>query len=156
MERMGYRNVALVYQKAGEGRLLSRRGDGVWSLDLFPLTVLAYMALKTYDYPKDDAQNPYVPARYYAMGWREIADGLGITRFDSALAEKYGDREMASRRESTAKSRISRAWANLAKRGLIRRLVPASLGDPAGYLLLLGDDEENAKVTSEAMDVLGI
>lgn len=156
MEQLGYRNVGLVYERAEEGRLLTKREDGVWALDLFPLTILTYMALRTYDFPKDKDQSPYVPSRYYSMGWRNIAEDLGLLRYDGTMGKRYGYETMGKKRENTARTRISRAWVYLMKHGLIKRLVPASLGHTAGYLLLLGDDDENVQAEADAREILGI
>ena len=50
------------------------------------------------------------------------------------------------RRELNARKQVSDAFVWLQGRGVIKKLEPASLGNNAGFLLLLGDDEENAEV----------
>ena len=60
------------------------------------------------------------------------------------------------KREETAKTNISNAWLFLQERGVIKKLEPASLGKNAGFLLLLGDDEENRAVERWARQCLGL
>ena len=59
-------------------------------------------------------------------------------------------------RERTAQTRISQTWKYLQDQKLIKCLQPASLGKNAGYLLLLGTDEENREVEAYARECLGI
>ncbi len=49
-------------------------------------------------------------------------------------------------RENSIQKSISDAWVFLRDRGIIKTIEPASLGKNAGFLLLLGDDAENAAV----------
>ena len=65
------------------------------------------------------------------------------------------DKEM-KKRENTVKTNISNAWLFLQERGVIKKLEPASLGKNAGFLLLLGDDEENLAVERWARQCLGL
>lgn len=65
------------------------------------------------------------------------------------------DNEM-KKRENTVKTNISNAWLFLQERGVIKKLEPASLGKNAGFLLLLGDDEENRAVERWARQCLGL
>lgn len=44
----------------------------------------------------------------------------------------------------------------LRDRGIIKTIEPASLGKNAGFLLLLGDDAENAAVERWARECLGV
>ena len=65
------------------------------------------------------------------------------------------DKEM-KKRENTVKTNISNAWLFLQERGVIKKLEPASLGKNAGFLLLLGGDEENRAVERWARQCLGL
>lgn len=65
------------------------------------------------------------------------------------------DKEM-KKRENTVKTNISNAWLFLQERGVIKKLEPASLGKNAGFLLLLGDDEENLAVERWARQCLNL
>ena len=60
------------------------------------------------------------------------------------------------KRENTVKTNISNAWLFLQERGVIKKLEPASLGKNAGFLLLLGDDEENLAVERWARQCLNL
>jgi hypothetical protein len=150
---MGYQNVKLVYEQTGQGRLLTRRSDGTRVLDSFALNVLTYMAANTYDYPNPTG-NEYKPSRYYDGGWRKIADAFGLLRFDASLAEQVGEETLAEQRRNTARTRISRTWAQLIDKGLIRRYKGAYLGGNAGYLLMIGDEAENREVIENAKNLL--
>jgi hypothetical protein len=153
MEPMGYKNVAKVYEKASQGKLLKRRDSKVWVLDSFALNVLTYMAVNTYDYPNPTG-NEYRPSRYYDGGWKKIAQSFGLLSYDAALAEQVGDDTLSKQRENTARTRISRTWAQLIEMGLIRRYKGAYLGENAGYVLMIGDDEENAEVIENAKEII--
>lgn len=157
MEFMGFRNTASALQKAEDGYLLKLREDDRYGMDSFAMNVLLYMAAKTYDWPKDDTSNPSIPSRYYDQGWRTIAKGLGLL-FIGAPADATDElkRSLSKKRQATAKNRISRAWTFLADAMLLTRIKPASLGDNAGYVLLLGDDEENTEVVDDAKSLLGL
>ena len=60
------------------------------------------------------------------------------------------------KRELNAKKQFSDAAVWLQERGVIKKLEPASLGKNAGFLLLLGDDEENRAVERWARQCLGL
>jgi hypothetical protein len=153
METMGYKNITKVYEKTSQGKLLKRRPNGVWVLDSFALNVLTYMAANTYDYPNPTG-NEYRPSRYYDGGWKKIAEAFGLLRYDRTLAEQVGSETLVQQRENTARARISRTWAQLIEMGLIRRYKGAYLGENAGYVLMIGDDEENAEVIENAKGII--
>ena len=154
MEAMGYKNVAKVYEKASQGKLLKRRDSSkVWVLDSFALNVLTYMAVNTYDYPNPTG-NEYRPSRYYDGGWKKIAKSFGLLSYDAALAEQVGDETLSKQRENTARTRISRTWAQLIEMGLIRRYKGAYLGENAGYVLMIGDDDENKEVLESVEEMI--
>ena len=155
MDFVGFRNTTLAIKKAGDGGTLKLRNDDVFGIDSFATLVLLYMAAKTYDYPKDENQNPSIPARYYDQGWKTIAEGLGLLY--AAVNKNTTDSEEAAlikKRKATAKNRISRAWTFLAKKNLLIQLKPPSLGGNAGYVLLLGDDEENKEVLESIEEMI--
>ena len=60
------------------------------------------------------------------------------------------------KRELNAKKQFSDAAVWLQERGVIKKLEPASLGKNAGFLLLIGDDEENRAVERWARQCLGL
>lgn len=153
MEEMGYKNITKVYEKASHGKLLKRRDNGVWTLDSFALNVLTYMAANTYDYPNPTG-NEYRPSRYYDGGWRKIAEAFGLLRYDMSLAEEVGGETLSKQRENTARARISRTWAQLIEMGLIRRYKGAYLGENAGYVLMIGDDDENKEVLESVEEMI--
>ena len=156
-EEMGYQNVNRVYELSRAGRLTKPRG-GKLTLDNMALNTLLFMAHSSYDWPlsKSLADN-MVPARLYTLGWRGIAEALGMTllSFEQLQSGKDADAMMKSR-ENTAKNRISQTWNDLAERGLIKQLYPQSLGKNAGYLLLIGDPAENREVEAWARRCLGL
>lgn len=60
------------------------------------------------------------------------------------------------KRELNAKKQFSDAAVWLQERGVIKKLEPASLGKNAGFLLLLGNDEENLAVERWARKCLNM
>lgn len=153
-DEMGYRNAKAIYRLTREGRLLKTREDGKRTANTLAIAILQYMAINTYDWPpNDDMRRKLIPCRYYQLGWRSIAEDLGMLAIDLGA----DDHEAAIRsREITARNRISQAWRFLAGHGLIECLVPALQGRNAGYLLLLGNDEENREVEEWARTCLGV
>lgn len=159
-ETMGYQNAYRVYDKTREGLLLKPRG-GKLTLNTTALAVLQYMATTTYDWPPDrKVRSRNIPCRYYARGWRNIAETLGMICLSPEQILDADSKEASEKalggRENTAKVRITDAWRFLREKGLIKQLVPASLGKNAGYLLLLGDDDENRRVEEYARQCLGL
>ena len=153
-EEMGYRNAKAVYPIIRQGRLLKTREDGKRSTNSLAIAILQYMAISTYDWPPtDEMKAKYVPCRYYQLGWRSIAEDLGML----AVGIDAEDFEAAMKsREITARNRVSQAWKFLTEQGVIKCLVPASLGRNAGYLLLIGDGPENREVEAWARRCLGL
>lgn len=152
-EEMGYHNALAVYEASKAGRLSKVRGDGKLSLNSFALATLNYMALNTYDWPPSERmRRDRVACRCYKWGWRNIALDLGML----LVNDLDGMEDAMQARERTAKNRISDAWKFLTEQGLIKRLVPASQGRNAMYLLLLGDEEENREVEQWARECEGL
>lgn len=160
MGSMSYQNEILVYDAAKQGRLTRKRGDNV-TTDSFSLNVLLLMAHVTMQYPPNEKmRREHTPSRLYTGGWRMISDTLGMDLIDHGktleLSRQGGtalDDEREKRR-ATAKARIIKAWAFLREQRLIKQLYPQSLGKNAGYLLLIGDHEENVKVEEWARECL--
>lgn len=157
-EQMGYQNALRVFELSSVGRLAKPRGGKV-TINSTAMLVLEYMALNTYDWPPTDKLKRLdAPCRYYTLGWRSISTALGMTLLSPEQMfnpDIDSDKAMKAR-ESTAQMRISQAWKFLQEQGLIKCITPASLGRNAGYLLLLGDDEENKAVEQWARRCLNL
>ncbi len=149
MAHMSYQNVDLVNKVSSEGRLLKPRGGNVVT-DSFVKCVLTDMAQASMQWPPTEKmKRNHTPARLYTGGWSMIADIEGMTLLPKGILFEGTEEQVRKerhRRENTAKNRISKAWAFLKERGLIKQLYPQSLGKNAGYLLLIGDAEENREV----------
>ena len=164
MEKMGYRNAGAVYELSSQGKLLKPRGGKV-TINTMAELVLIDMALSSYDWdsennrPGKDAKAREYPCRYYTKGWRSLAEDheMMVLSPEQLVGSSAEEAEAAMKaREGTAKARITQAWKFLRDQGLIKCLQPATLGKNAGYLLLLGDDEENRAVERWARQCLGL
>lgn len=164
MEKMGYRNAGAVYELSRAGKLLKPRGGKV-TVNTMAELVLVDMALSSYDWDREhqepirDAKAKGYPCRYYTKGWKTLAEDHGMMALspEQVIGKPEEEVEAAMKaREGTAKARIVQAWKFLRDQGLIKRLQPATLGKNAGYLLLLGDDEENCAVERWARQCLGL
>ncbi len=149
MEPMGYRNTRLVEELASQGRITTKRGE-TRSFDPMQFTLLFKMASATYDWPLDEAaaKNCVLP-RTYRRGWLAMANELGMTLPDSMdEIEVIGDKPRAPKKELKAMQRLSLTAKKLEAAGLIKCLRAGSpqKRNNAVWLLLLGDDEENAEV----------
>lgn len=161
LEEMGYQNAQAVYDISRTGRLAKKRGENLTVYAMAQL-VLGYMAINTYDWdrarnqPPEKLRKANAPCRYYTLGWRAIADAYGMILLtpEQAMSEN-ADKEI-EKRENTIRKNISNAWLFLQERGVIKKLEPASLGKNAGFLLLLGDDEENLAVERWARQCLNL
>ncbi len=160
-EDMGYQNAQAVYDINRTGRLAKKRGDNLSCYTMAQM-VLSYMAINTYDWDRERNQPPEkllkinAPCRYYTLGWRAIADAYGMVLLTPEQAMDGNAEEAMEKRENTVRKNISNAWLFLQERGVIKKLEPASLGKNAGFLLLLGDDEENHAVENWARKCLGL
>lgn len=164
MEKMGYRNAGAVYELSRAGKLLKPRGGKV-TVNTMAELVLVDMALSSYDWDREhqepirDAKAKGYPCRYYTKGWKTLAEDHGMMALspEQVIGKPEEEVEAAMKaREGTAKARIVQAWKFLRDQGLIKRLQPATLGKNAGYLLLLGDDEENRAVERWARQCLNL
>ena len=161
MEDMGYQNTQALYDLNRTGRLAKARGGNLSCYAMAQL-VLAYMCSQTYDWDRERNRPPEklrglnVPCRYYTLGWRAIADAYGmILLTPEQMMGGSAEKEM-KKRENTVKTNISNAWLFLQERGVVKKLEPASLGKNAGFLLLLGDEEENRAVERWARQCLNL
>lgn len=162
---MGYTNSEAVYDLSRDGRFLERKNDQM-RLNLLALQVLAYMAHVTYDWDVENNRPPAKTARagracrYYSLGWRNVAEGLGMISLTPEQIMGGGAAgavdDALSGREHTARNRISRAWGFLRGQGLLKRLRTSTVGHNAGYLLMLGDAGENAAVEKWARRCLAM
>ncbi len=157
MAHMSYQNVDLVNKVSSEGRLLKPRGTNV-TTDSFVKCVLTDMAQVSMQWPPTEKmKRNHTPARLYTGGWSTIADIEGMTLLPKEILFECTEEQVEAEREKrqrTAKARIVKAWAFLKERGLIKQLYPQSLGKNAGYLLLIGDEEENREVEQWAWDCI--
>lgn len=161
MEDMGYQNTQALYDLNRTGRLAKKRGDNLTCYTTAQLAI-SFMCSMTYDWDRERNQPPEklrkvnAPCRYYTLGWHAIADAFGMILLtpEQSMGEN-ADKEM-KKRENTVKTNISNAWLFLQERGVIKKLEPASLGKNAGFLLMLGDDEENLAVERWARQCLGL
>lgn len=167
MDIVGYKNIELVYEAAQNGRLGKPSKDGgVLTYDL-ALNFLTYMALNVYDWPpvgKLKALNR--PCRYYTLGDRSfiVASGMAylpeMTDLDS-VGQLHG---LQQKRYNSAVTRVKRARRFLVEQGLLKQLEAPTIrvGEKSqtvsngGYLLLLGDDEENKAVEQWARRCLNL
>lgn len=149
MEPMGYRNTRLVEELAAQGRITTKRGDAR-SFDPMQFTLLFKMASTTYDWPLDEAATKHgALPRTYRRGWLSMANDLGMTLPDSMdEIEVIGDEPRAPKKELKAMQRLSLTAKKLEANGLIKCLRAGSpqKRNNAVWLLLLGDDQENAEV----------
>lgn len=164
MEKMGYRNAGAVYELSRAGKLLKPRGGKI-TVNTMAELVLIDMALSSYDWDREhqepirDAKAKGYPCRYYTKGWKTLAEDHGMMTLspEQVIGKSEEEVEAAMKaREGTAKVRIVQAWKFLRDQGLIKCLQPATLGKNAGYLLLLGGDEENRAVEQWARQCLGL
>lgn len=160
---MGYRNTAAVFNLAEQGRFLKPRGGQV-ALAPTALSLMLWMAANTYDWPPtEELRRKRVPCRCYALGWDAAARKFGMAIAGGEKAAKAlgegGDLEaMMNTRLNTARSRLSQTAKFLQSQGLIKLLVPADVRRerPATWLLLLGDESENAAAEAWARKCLGL
>lgn len=161
MKPMGYKNTDAFYDLASKGRLAYQRGDNLGVYAMAQL-VLAYMCDQTYDWDRDHNQPPEklrkagAPCRYYTLGWRAFSDDHGMVMLTPKQAMSEDADKIMHKRELNAKKQFSDAAIWLQERGVIKKLEPASLGKNAGFLLLLGDDEENRAVERWTRQCLGL
>lgn len=159
MATMGYRNIDRVEERLREGRLLRGRGRQL-TIDPLAMSLLYHMAKNVYDWPPTPKmRRNYVAARCYDRGWDYVADLWQMTAVGGEkgweAAQHEGGVEAAEKaRLNTARGRISRAAKLLQQQGLIKLLVPSDiqLRKPAVWLLMIGDDEENAEVEAWARE----
>ena len=149
MEIMGFRNMSHVDELARAGRFNIKYGNGR-SFDSMQALVLSKLALVTADWPLDEAAKAKrLLPRTYRYGWLALAQEFGMTLPDSPdEIEVIGDEPRAPKKERKAVNRISETVKKLEAAGLIKCLRAGSpqKRNNAVWLLLLGDEEENAEV----------
>lgn len=164
---MGYHNAQAVYQLAREGRLNkdgeSKTGDGtISSLNSLALHMLVYMALSSID-PEDAEGCRKFPPRCYWGGWDVMIDdfAMALPSKEQALKSLNGGFNMddyLERRKKNARSTLSKQAKWLSEQGLLKCIRPANtfLKQNATWVLLIGDEKENAQILATAKKKLKI
>lgn len=160
MKPMGYDNTERVCELSRAGRLLKTRG-GKMTINPMALSMLLYMAAKTYDWPpKGKVEQLNLPCRVYERGWACMAEDFGMTLVgaDELMRDGADSDAIMNARRTTAINRLSQTAKFLQEQNLIRLLRPANLRreKPAAWLLLLGDDEENQAAERWARECLNL
>lgn len=160
MEEMGYRNLQLAWDAARAGRLGKESRGGLLTDDL-ALNMLTYMCSHTYDWPPtEDMRRKHVPCRYYKLGDKAMMADMGMTLIASFEDVQDADRyeSLFEKRKASAVTRLKRSRKLLTERGLLKMLEKPNITGKsqtnAGYLLMIGDDKENAEVEAWAMECL--
>ena len=162
MEKMGYRNFNAIRQLGQMGKFSKMRADGTLSTSNSALLLLTYMASVTYDWdterncPTADAKAKGYPCRYYKRGAETFAYDYGKLGISPEQAMSENAQEYIEKRKGAANQEFKRSITTLKDWGVIKQLEHAKNGNPAGYLLLLGDDEENRAVERWARQCLGL
>lgn len=152
METVGYRNLDRLDELARDGRFQNERG-GEHSFDPMQYALLSRMARVTYDWPLDtEAGKRSGLPRTYNRGWLLMAYDLGMIcesdGLESGDMEVIGNEPRYPRLERRAMQRLSVTAKKLEKAGLLKCLMRGSAQkrNNSVWLLLLGDDQENAEV----------
>lgn len=158
METMGYRNLDKVDELARAGRFQSVRGDA-HTFDPMQYALLSRMARATYDWPLDkEAKKSDGVPRTYDRGWLAMAYELGMICESDGIAageqEIIGNLPRYPRLERLAMQRLSLTAKKLEEAGLIKCLFHGSAQKKNNsiWLLMIGDDEENAEVEQYVRD----
>lgn len=156
MDNMGYHNFERVEELSRLGKI-SKQTDSGLVYNNFANTVLEFMAYHTYDFPpSQDVKKSGRPCRYYTLGWRAIAEAKGLLLLTAEESMSENADDILKAKEQTTRNRVSRAWKFLKEQKLIKTLVPAALGKNAGFLLLIGDNDENYECEKYARERLGL
>jgi len=161
MNGMGYHNAQAVYRLSREGRLnktteSKTTDDKISTLDSLALHMLVYMALSSVD-PEDTEGCRKYPARCYWAGWDAMVEdfGMALPSKEQAIKSLKGEislEEYLAKRRKNARTTLSKKAKWLTEQGLIKCIRPSNtfLGRNATWVLLLGDDEENARIIAAA------
>lgn len=146
---MGYRNSQIVEELAAEGKITTEH-KGVQTFDFAQYSLLKRMAETTADWPLDKAaEEKHMLPRTFTSGWLSIAIGWGMT-IPQTIDEivDIGNEPRNPKREQLAYNRLGKIAKKLESAGLIKCLRNGNVQrkNNAVWLLMLGDDEENAKV----------
>lgn len=146
---MGYRNMLAVEELAKEGRLTVIH-KGVRSFDFSQYALLTRMAWLSADWPLDKtADGKRMLPRTYSSGWLKIAIDWGMTlpQTTDEIVD-IGNEPRNPKREQLAYNRLGKIAKKLESAGLIKCLRNGNVQrkNNAVWLLMLGDDEENAEV----------
>ena len=146
---MGYRNSQIVEELAAEGKITTEH-KGVQTFDFAQYSLLKRMAETTADWPLDKAaEEKHMLPRTFTSGWLSIAIGWGMT-IPQTIDEivDIGNEPRNPKREQLAYNRLGKIAKKLESAGLIKCLRNGNVQrkNNAVWLLMLGDDEENADV----------
>ena len=162
MEEMGYRNFNAVRQLGQMGKFAKLRADGTLSTSNAALLLLTYMASITYDWdvehncPTADVKAKGYPCRYYKRGAEAFAFDYGKLGISPEQAMSEESQDYIEKRKGAARQEFKRSINTLKEWGVVKQLEHAKNGLPAGFLLLLGDDEENHAVERWARQCLNL
>lgn len=146
---MGYRNSQIIEELAAEGKITTEH-KGVQTFDFAQYSLLKRMAETTADWPLDKAaEEKHMLPRTFTSGWLSIAIGWGMT-IPQTIDEivDIGNEPRNPKREQLAYNRLGKIAKKLESAGLIKCLRNGNVQrkNNAVWLLMLGDDEENADV----------
>lgn len=144
---MGYRNMDRVFALAHDMRFAEEK-HGAITINSYAMMVLMYMARHTYDFPPENkVESEHKACRFYQGGIDTIVDAFNLNNFTYGELLEMKPEEEKDRRQArlrTKRNQVSRAMRWLEEHGLIKRLRKSSWRFAAGYMLMLGDDAENA------------
>lgn len=154
---MGYHNYNAAIENVVQHGKLLHKSRGKLSIDMTAYAMLITMCNETYDYPiSEKVRRNKMPVRLYDRGLKYLAGTMGmvVMSFDQLQRD---DASVAHRaRKRTAINRLSTAMNFLCDQGVVKVLQKGCLGKTAKYLLMIGDDDENAKVEHYDRRVLGL
>lgn len=157
MDEMGFTNVDRVYAMAQRGMFSTLKKDSL-TVNQTALNMMIYMAMRSINVEDSKAVNSGKPYWVYWGGWTKMAAELGFTLVPMDMDDM--DEEDAARvtvHTRNAINRLSRTARFLQDRGAIKLLRPAStigMKRNATWLLLLGDESENAAAEAWARKCL--
>lgn len=154
---MGYKNIdAALENVIATGKLNRPRGDDL-STDTTAFSVLMMLCHDTLDWPLDSKQKSHKnTSRLYTKGYKALVLQMNLVDLTPKQAFRDDADLIRARRQINAEKRIASAMRYLQKRGVVKQLVHSEFGNPASYLLLIGDDDENLEVENYDRMVLGL
>lgn len=157
MDEMGFKNTERVYDMARRGVFSKPNGDSS-TVNLLALNMMLYMSLKAVSAEDQKAINDGKAYWCYWGGWEKMAANMGLTVTPMEIGDNEADIAVDSKKR-TAINRLSRTAKFLQEKGAIKLLRPSStIGTKrnATWLLLLGDEAENAAAEAHARECLGL